>query len=191
MSEIPGNAPAPHGAVSAQGVIAAKQGDQQQLMVCDDSARCVHDGLSIVEDAAFSPDGGRLVATDRSELTVRALGGMLPARVSRRPAERLAIVGIAAGGGALAVEDRHRWIVVWDTRTGAKLLERKRPGFRGFSPDGGSVALIGAEYRRIEIHPLTGGSPEVFETGTDHISDVVWSPDGRRLAISSGDRIGV
>ena len=181
-------------ACSSQGLVAGVHSTKQfepRLMVCDGAAICNDSMIAYARDAAFSPDGDRLASVDHHELSVQDVAGLLPTRIVRRPVERLAIVGVAADGSAIAIEERYRRLAVWDTRTGAQLLHRSSSGFLGFSPDASRVALRGAEVNRVEVHPLAGGSAEVFDTDGERIHGVAFSPDGRRLAIATADRLGV
>jgi hypothetical protein len=181
-------------ACSSQGLVAGVHKTEKsgsELVVCDGAASCQGSMIAYAREAAFSPDGDRLASVDYHELSVQDVAGLLPARILRRPVEHLAIAGVAAGGSAIAIEQRYRGLVIWDTRTGARLLHRSSSGFLGFSPDGGSVALRGAEFNRVEVHPLAGGSAEVFDTEGERIHGVAFSPDGRRLAIATAERLGV
>lgn len=181
-------------ACSSQGLVAGVHGTEKsgsRLMVCDAGASCRDSMIEHAREAAFSPDGDRLASVDYHELSVQDVAGLLPTRIQRRPVDHLTIAGVAADGSAIAIEERGRGLVLWDTRTGARLLHRRTSGFLGFSPDGGRVALRGVEFNRVEVHPLAGGSAEVFDTEGERIHGVAFSPDGRRLAIATAEHLGV
>lgn len=179
--------------ISPQGQVAGvhrRDHSDAHLIVCD-RAVCQSTDIFHATTTAFSPDGARLASAYGPELSVHDVPGLLPAQISRKPADHLTIAGVAADGSVIAVEARFRGLAIWDTRTGARLLQRRSSGFRGFSPDGRHAALIGAEFHRIELHPLAGGSAEVFDTAGEPIDSLAFSPDGRRLAITTDRSIGV
>lgn len=149
-----------------------------------------HDSRPRVGEATFSRDSGRLaVAAGRTlivhDLTTGARTSLVkPVDGSPR------VAGANHGGTAIVVEAEHG-LAIWDTRTDAKLLTRDRRGFLGFSPDGTRVALRVDNPLRVEIAALTGGEPTRLTIAGPQPPRLRFAPDGRRVALLDGDRLGV
>ena len=182
-------------ASSSAGKIAGtcSQTHSKRLVVCDElflKGDCQGDELHYVEHASFSPDGDRLAVIHQSGLLVQDLDTGRSSRVVRPSEDHLEIAGVGPGGATIAVQDRQN-LAIWDTRTGIRLLERKRQLFLGFSPDGRSVVLRGERRQDVEVHALAGGPMLRLDTAGDMPTSIDFSTDGRRLAIATSEHIGV
>jgi WD40 repeat protein/serine/threonine protein kinase len=152
----------------------------------------------VVNGVAFSPDGTRLasasadntvkvwdVQTGKNLLTFKSHGGAVVHVTFSPDGKRLA----SAGRGE---------VKVWDAQIGKELLSFKGQGGQlVFSPDGNRLIL--SSFPRIEQGKPAGGQVKVWDAQTGkelfeikgHVSsNVVFSPDGKRLAGSWRPSIG-
>ena len=150
------------------------------------------DGYFPGGEVRFAPDGRRLAVARRVGLAVHDLDGETTSTTTLIPAvdPNRKLVGVRHDGAALVVEGE-RGLAVWDTKTGAQRLVRDRRGFLGFSPDGARVAIRADQPPRLEIAALTGDEPLMIPLGEHKVHAARFAPDGRRVAIVAGERIGV
>jgi WD40 repeat protein len=156
---------------------------------------------------AFSADGNRLVFADTPADAPPAADGDEPpntVRVIDLPTGReLWAVGnqapmlsltFDASGGRLAGGDRAGNVRIWDAATGRDLMPAplSGPGWGlAFSPDG--TRLAGVDRDRVRLWDASSGD-EVLDLGgvparpgdDGYNPQVIWSPDGRRLAAIRG-----
>ncbi len=178
-------------AVSATGKLAVTC-DRGHLLLCGERAdECHTDDISAITAAAYAPDDQRLAYVYEGYVLLHELATARRESIARATEPRLEIVGVAPDGGALAI-DGPQGLAVWDTRSGARRLQRERGLFLGFSPDGATVVLHGVEQPGIELHPLADGPLQRLpQPGNFRGVHVGFARDGRRLAISAGDELAV
>jgi Tol biopolymer transport system component len=86
--------------------------------------------------------------------------------------------------------DRDLWVAGADGTDPRQLIAPANPGTLPWSPDGSSVAVYGSvgDQSGVVVVPLTG-EPRLISPGEilGIPSDIVWSPDGNRLAYTAYD----
>jgi WD40 repeat protein/serine/threonine protein kinase len=150
---------------------------------------------SAVHGVAFSPDSRRLASADHNGVV--SVWDLLTGQVVFPPFQAhekpCGSVAYSPDGHYLATTC-HDEVKIWDAETGA--WSRTLEGYSGqqgafsyaaFSPDGRHLATSGRKDVKIwEV--ATGQKLLTLEGHTDLVREVVFSPDGRRLASSSKDR---
>jgi hypothetical protein len=145
-----------------------------------------------LNDALSLGPGGRTVEyahDDLASIVIRAPDGREVARRrSEFPEFTLRIVW-SRDGGRVAISGS-RWFAVYDTATGAVLLDRDFDVLltdQAFSPDG--AALLATTENRVVRFDLAGGGMQTLHK-SDWFVDAAWGPDGR-IALTLEDGIGV
>lgn len=101
-------------------------------------------------------------------------------------------LALSPDGSALAVASGENTVQVWEVKSGKLLTTLTQPGSGinyqklSFSPDGATV--IGGFLNTITQWDFSSGAVANFEPGCrgDSIFDLVYSPDGKQLAIACG-----
>ena len=156
--------------------------------------RCSADGQvcrstsKIADEAAYAPDGARLLfmGRDVSVLDV-STGTTTPVLTTHHFSSRFA--GVSRDASAIAI-DGGTSFAVWDTRTGARRLLREGHNFLAFTPDSAAVLAHDRARDLANIHPLAGGPPVPLAM-PGRIEELAFSPDGRRLALATATSIAV
>ncbi|HSL46822.1 MAG TPA: BTAD domain-containing putative transcriptional regulator [Anaerolineales bacterium] len=141
---------------------------------------------------AFSPDGTRLATADYEAQTATvwdvSTGKKLPTLVGHTDA--INHVAFSPDGGLLATASNDQTAKVWDTATGQELITLS--GHTdivtsvSFSPDGTRL-VTGSWDRTLKVWNITTGREELTISGFTDPAEGVFSPEGTRLAITSGD----
>jgi len=142
----------------------------------------------VLDGMFYSPDGVRLAAGGQD--------GYVRVWEARSGELQLILAGQAGSSWPLAFSrDQKRLytssglsIMEWDISPGRELLTLPgRIGSMPFSPDGKRLALIGADHTISIVDSQTGAViVPPWQAHTDWIEEVVWSPNGLRLATCSG-----
>lgn len=158
-----------------------------------------HNGY--IHAVAYSPDG-RTLASGDSAGTIRLwdtrTDTQRPALKGRRG--NVWCLAFSPDGKTLASSSGNE-AVLWDMAAGKDRAVLRRPDLHivstmTFSPDGKSLAVggsggggIGADatYSAIVWDPATGKKRVALEEHAGEIHGLAFSPDGQRLAVSSGD----
>lgn len=161
-------------------------------------AKAAH--ISLVESAAFSPDGKTLATGSFQEMTLWDYEKGTPKARITGFADRVTCIAysldgkmIATGGGAPTEDGEIR---LFDSS--GKLITEIRGGHSdtvfgvAFSPDGKLLASGGAD-KFVKVFALpTAGAKEAkfvksFEGHTHHVMGVGWTPDGKKIASCGAD----
>lgn len=152
-----------------------------------------------VTGVAFSPDGKLLAAACRSEVVVHSVeDAKQPPRRLETESDLVTFVSFSPDGTLLAsaggVPGEYGEVRLFQTAGGAfKLQSARKIGkdtlFRGgFSPDGKTLALGGAD-GAIHLVPVDDKAPlRKADLHSDWVSAVTWSSDGRLLISGSRDK---
>jgi WD40 repeat protein len=147
-----------------------------------------------VQSAVFSPDGKQVAAVTRNEAIQRwetSTGKPLPALAEGlRDVTCLAYSPeghyLAAGFGG------SRSIVLWDVRSGAKMIEFDEEGSLinalAFSPDGQTIFASHEDGKVRYWEVRTGKNRRAFSLHHEAVISLAASPDGRLLATASNDQ---
>jgi Flp pilus assembly protein TadD len=148
-----------------------------------------HTGL--VSGVAYSPDGQRLASWSNYEATVRIWDALSGQALLTLKGHKGMVFSVAYSPDSrrLASVGSDYTIRAWDAASGQQLLTLKGWGERvTYSPDGRRVAAVAGLDRTVRIWDAASGQELLTLKGhTDLVSDVSYSPDGRRLASASQD----
>ncbi len=177
----------------------SKDGDRIVTSSFDRTARIwnVKDGSGVavlkghqdgLERAMFSPDGTQVVSAARDgtariwnagsgeQLFVLPLPGSYPTATFNPSGTRVLTASLEHGSA------------IWDAQSGKQVVEVRQPvlwGYASFSPDGGSFAA-GIDAWAVGIWNSQDGKPiKTLVTTPSHPDVVTFSPDGRRVLLSS------
>jgi len=160
--------------------------------------------VDTVEAVVYSPDGTWL-ATASDDGTAKifdAARGDELLTLSGHTAEVYA-VAFSPDGSRLATSSADNTVKVWDTVTGKELLTLSGHGegivgglFPGvlavaYSPDGKQLATAGADGNTILWDAATGEQLDLFSNNGIGITNVTFSPDGKRLVLATDQRQAV
>jgi len=144
-----------------------------------------------VNSAAISPDGNYIAFTDRTGFFLRQLGtGETHPIAIQDNWKTYAVSWFPDGSHVLATrtafpgEQPSLWNVSIFGGSPRKLIDSAERGV--VSPDGSQIAFVRGDYSRQEIWLMQANGEQehkiLGETG-DSIDALVWSPDGRRIAL--------
>ncbi len=160
------------------------------LRQCPKLARAwFHDGP--VNDAAFSPDGRRVV-TASADSTARVWDTAMGQSVTQLlgHAGPVTRASFSPDGRRVVTASLDRTARVWDAATGSPvgppLRHEDRVVDAGFSPDGGRVVTASLD-RTARVWRLPGGGPALPPLRhAQSLTCASFSPDGRRLVTATG-----
>jgi WD40 repeat protein len=140
------------------------------------------------ENAAFSPDGKRCVATHihrRGACLWDLETGQLMVKLAQ-DMERTWCAAFSPDGGRVALGHGDA-ITIWDATTGKKLQTFQMAGWCvAFAPDGNRLAIEGKSCC-VTVLDLQSGRRQTFCGHTDSINSIAFTPDGRRIITGSKD----
>ncbi|MFF3326495.1 WD40 repeat domain-containing protein [Streptomyces sp. NPDC002889] len=156
------------------------------------NGRCVrvldHAAARGVRSAAFSPDGRQLATTDGRVLIWDLHSDRPPTSLTPATGEGWSVAYSRDGLYLAAVSATNA--VIWDSKTHERLREMSRPGQLGplaFDPSGTLLATACA--RKTWTWDVASGEKRTEFVGIhrDDVIDLVFSPDGQRLATAGWD----
>ncbi|MER8595734.1 TIR domain-containing protein [Mesorhizobium sp. M1182] len=140
-------------------------------------------------DLAWAPDNNVLAVsdTDLNDIDWNDAGATLLALQGTNAVESTRVVWSTDGKRLAGISGDHR--VIWDATTG-KLSESvalDQYVWPVWSPDLTRFAATRGGETVLRVHNAENGNElSVFEFGNENISEITWSPDGKRLAIVGG-----
>ncbi|MFO1499295.1 MAG: hypothetical protein U1G07_13015 [Verrucomicrobiota bacterium] len=138
-------------------------------------------------------DSKRLIVVDLQALDIKLL---------ELPSGRQLLTSAGAEGAGALAPDRSKAVFLyasgesrcWNLETGAETslrLEFRQPGDAAFSPDGRFLAAA-CKFGFARVWDASSWQPyATFANFLKGVHSVAWSPDGRRLAVASGDKEAV
>jgi dipeptidyl aminopeptidase/acylaminoacyl peptidase len=146
-----------------------------------------------VYNAAFSPDGARIV-TASADKTARLWDAKTGASLAvlQGHTGRVYSAAFSPDGGRVVTASDDNTARLWDAKTGASLAVLQ--GHTGsissaaFSPDGTHVVTASADKTARLWDAKTGASPAVLQGHTDRVYNAAFSPDGARIVTASADK---
>jgi len=147
---------------------------------------------AVVNDVAFTPDGGTLAVAcgDRSIYLFDTVTREV--RVLRGHTDQVYTVEVSSDGHWLASGSWSGELRLWQLETGeTRELAGHDAGinFVAFSPDG-TLLASGSDDHTVRLWSLTdGGEPRVLAGHTHRVYGVAFSPDGRTLASAGRDHV--
>ncbi|NEP47272.1 MAG: hypothetical protein F6K35_52055, partial [Okeania sp. SIO2H7] len=145
--------------------------------------------LGIVDSASFSADGQRLAAVDgeRKVIVWNLSGTELFKLYLDNP---IMSAGFSSDGERLATAELDGRVRIW-SKSGEQLAEfdayQDQPRHIGFNSDRQHVATVGIN-GAVKLWNVAGRQVAEFE-GTDNVSRVSFSPDGRHVAAATGSGV--
>lgn len=184
-------------AFSPRGNLLASGGRDKTIILWDAATGRVIRRLEGHEDSitsiVFSHDGATLASAGAAgDKTVRLwevrTGKLL--RTFEGHTDWVTSAALSPGGGVLASASRDKNIILWNAATGTKRLMLPQPEMiyeLAFSPDGKTLAEVGAS-EQVHLHDaLTGVLLGTLEGHKGAISEVKFSSDGTLLATADYD----
>jgi WD40 repeat protein/tRNA A-37 threonylcarbamoyl transferase component Bud32 len=151
--------------------------------------------VHFVHGVAFSPDGKRLACAgglniQASELTVWDVASGKRALTLAGHTAAVYSVVFSADGARLASAANDGTVKLWDAATAKEVLTLKghagAVGDVALSLDGRHVASAGADDRTVRLWDTGAGQEALTLRHPDGLMSIAFSPDGRRLACSTG-----
>jgi WD40 repeat protein len=165
----------------------------QNARAADLELAVLSDGAVVINDAAFSADGRRLVAACNDNLIrIWDSGTGVLLGVLAGHAARVETAAFSADGARVVSAAADGTVRVWDAGSGRQLLAlpTSATGFRAaqFSPDGRRIITAG-EDGTARIWSTDAGAPLAVLSGHgDALNTATYSPDGQRIVTSSDDK---
>lgn len=176
---------------SSTGLWDARTG--QRLLTLTDPSTVTSDE----QDAAFSPDGTRLVTENTGELTVFDAENGNPLFVLRDPTSTVRSVAFSPDGARLVTAESDYTARIWDASSLTEQLIKPDPSSysnlndAAFSPDG-SELIATARARKAWIWDArTGSLTGTLNDPNGMLASAAFSPDGARIVTTDGQRAQV
>lgn len=159
---------------------------------------CLFDRPADFWQLAFSPDGKRLAVVSSldgplARMTSVYLIDTAEARVLRRlgtNSDGWDGLGFCLGGAAVVSRQGLNTVVGWDCATGKQLFALPDVVEYTCSTDGQFLA-VGDKQGRVRVYDREFDKPRLETTAKDEVAALAFSPDGNRLAVSTGPRLRI
>jgi WD40 repeat protein len=140
-----------------------------------------------VSRLAFSPDGGRLLVLADGVVTIHAMGGASPGKVTVRQPEAVTQAAWAADGRRVLTAGTDGTARAWDAVTGKVAPAVKHPGLSAvaMSADGTRLAT-GAADGSVQVWDAATGQRGPAFVAAGAVRVVAFSPAGDRLLAAGG-----
>jgi tricorn protease len=147
--------------------------------------------LAYLEDVSLAPTGDRVLLTARGQLAVAGPDGLRRVRVDLPPGSRARAAVLSPDGKTVyaicdATGEQQIWRFPADGAPGGEALTtdpgRSRMGL-SLAPDGKTLAHMDREGNLYLLDLATRANRRIDANELGSIPDVVWSPDGKTLAI--------
>lgn len=147
----------------------------------------------VAYDAAFSPDGMRIVTDSGDAAVVWDVLSGEAVQTLRSPEHSVTSVAFCPDGSRIVTGTMEGTVVIWNSATGQKLdLLKGHAGYVeavAFSPDGARIASASRDETALIWDAASGARLQSLDGHRGHVTTVVFSFDGTRLL--SGGRDGV
>jgi WD40 repeat protein/TPR repeat protein len=147
----------------------------------------------IVNSAAYSPDGTRIV-TASLDKTARIWDARTGAQLTvlSGHADRVTTAGYSPDGTRIVTASHDKTARIWDARTGAQLATLSGHGdlirFAAYSPDGAHIATASNDRTARIWDANTGAQLAALSGHGGFVYSAAYSPDGTRIVTASDDK---
>jgi WD40 repeat protein len=186
-------------AFSPRGYLLASGGRDKTIMLWNAATgrllRTLKGHEDFVTSLAFTQDGARLASAGAADDKTVRLWDVQTGKLLRTLAghdDWVTSVAFSPGGDMVGSASRDKNVIVWNATTGEKRLTLPQSDLVyevAFSPDGKTLAEVGASHE-VRLHDvLTGNLLGTLEGYTGEMSEVKFSPSGSLLVTGSYDSI--